>query len=250
MFSIRSISSGSDTIATGDVMNIGERLIRLWRRWRGQPVDEHDEQLMRLYWNRAELKKELSKLQDERHNLLSKLESHQTALRRASEQVDELAAYLGRPEVGPQGLLYFQLRALWLGYSAKLAQFVTHMRGQIEDRERTRHRAECAARRAAQLAEMDARILNAQSISDSLQARIKLLNEKLQSLRWFWHYRRRREVRAEIAQAQEQWNVAATNITALSDERAAIEGAPPDEYAALSVKGRRIVNTSAIGYAE
>lgn len=231
-------------------MNLGERLGRFWQRLRGQPVDEHDEQLMRLYWNRAELKKEMSSLQNERHNLLAKLESHQTALRRASEQVDELAAYLGRPEVGPQALLYFQLRSLWLGYSGKLAQFVAHLRAQIEDRERSRHRADCQAKRAEQLAEMDGRILDAQSIADSLRARIKLLNDKLETLRWFWHYRRRKEVRAEIGQAQEQWEVAATNITDLSDERAAIEGAPLDDYPGLSVLGKRIVNTSAIGYAE
>jgi hypothetical protein len=224
--------------------------MRYWRQLRGQSVDEHEQQLMRLYWNRAELKKELSDLQEERLGLLSKLESHQTAVHRATEQVEELAAYLGRPEVGVQGLLYFQLRSLWLAYSRKLAQFVTELRTQQEERERRRHQSECEANRAAQLAELDERLLNAQSIADSLDARQKLLRKKLTALKWIWNYWRRRDLQAEVAQGRAQWEVAATNVTDLSDERAAIAGAALEDFPGLSVEGRRIVNTAAIAYAE
>jgi len=231
-------------------MNLAHSLTRFWRRLRRQPVDEHEQQLMRLYWNRAELKKELSDLQEERQVLLTKLDTQQTTVRRATEQVDELAAYLGRPDVGTQALLYFQLRSLWLGYGRKLAQFVTDLRGQQEERERRRHQSECERNRAAQVAELEERLLNAQSIADSLQARINLLAKKLSVLKWIWHYWRRRELRAEIAQARTQWEVAATNVTDLSDERAAIAGAAPEEFPGLSIEGRRIVNTAAIAYAE
>jgi hypothetical protein len=205
---------------------------------------------MRLYWNRAELKKELSALQDERQVLQTKLESHQTAVRRASEQVDELAAYLGRPEVGLQGLLYFQLRALWLGGARKLAQFVTDLRAQQEERERRRHQAECEENRAAQVAELHERSLNAQSIADSLDARLKLLARKLATLKWIWNYWQRRELQVEVAQVRAQWEIAATNVTDLADERTAIENAALPEFPGLSVDGRRIINTAAIAYGE
>jgi hypothetical protein len=231
-------------------MSFRNNFARLWRRWRGQPIDEHEQQLMRLYWNRAELKKELSDLQEERQVLLSKLESQQALVRRATEQVDELAAYLGRPEVGAQGLLYFQLRSLWLGYSRKLAQFVADLRAQQEERERHRHQSQCEAARAAQVAELEERLLNAQSIADSLDARAKLLGKKLSALKWIWNYWQRRELHGEVAQVRAQWEVAATNVTDLSDERAALVGAELDEFPGLSVEGRRIINTAAIAYAE
>ncbi len=231
-------------------MNLVHSLSRYWRRLRGQPIDEHEQQLMRLYWNRAELKKELSDLQEEKQGLLTKLESHQTAVRRASEQVEELAAYLGRPEVGIHGLLYFQLRSLWLAYSRKLALFVSELRAQQEERERRRHQAECEASRAAQVAEMEGRLLNAQSIADSLAARLDLLRKKLSALKWIWNYWRRRDLQSEVAQVRAQWEVAATNVTDLSDERSAVAGAALEEFPGLSVEGRRIINTAAIAYAE
>jgi hypothetical protein len=80
-------------------MSMADVFARVWRKLRGQDEDPHQEQLMRLYWNRAELKKELSNLQEERHGLLAKLDAQQATLKRATEQVEELAAYLGRPAV-------------------------------------------------------------------------------------------------------------------------------------------------------
>ena len=231
-------------------MTFTHALARFWRRLRGQPLDEDEQRLMRLYWNRAELKKELSTIQDERQVLLAKLETQQTTVRRTTEQVDELAAYLGRPDVGAQALLYFQLRSLWLGCSRKLSQFVADLRKQQDERERRRHQSECEVNRAAQVAEFEERLLNAQSIAESLDARYKLFAKKLSLQKWIWNYWRRRELRAQMAQVRAQWEVAATNVTDLSDERAAIAGAALDEFPGLSIEGRRIVNTAAIAYAE
>jgi len=231
-------------------MNLGQTIARTWRRLRGQPEDPHQEQLLRLYWNRAELKKELSLLQDERHGILGKLDAQQAAIRRSTEQLEELAAYLGRPEIGTQALLYFQLRALWLACNRKLSQLASDLRQQQEERERRKHALECAAQRAAQVAQIEERLLNAQSIADSLAARRKLLSTKLAATKGFWKFRARRDLQAQVAQVQAQWEIAATNATDLSDERAAVAGAALEEYAGLSLEGKRIVNTAIIAYAE
>jgi hypothetical protein len=223
---------------------------RFLRRLRGQPEDDAQQQLLRLYWNRAELKKELLNLQSQQSRLVAKLDAQQSASRQADSKLDQLAELLGRPEAGPRALLYFQLRALWRESSRKLAEFVAELRRQQEDRERRRHAAECEAARAARLAELEARLLDAQSIADSLQARLKLLTDKLAALRGFWNYRRRREVRAELAQLHAQQEVATANAAALADERTALAGAAPEQFPGLSVEGRRMVNTAAIAFAE
>src|SRR5688500_18249582 len=75
------------------------------------PAD--DERLLQLYWNRAELKKELSRLQDERHKLLEQLKNHEATFVRHSEQLLHLEEFLGNPETGAHALVYFQLRSLW-----------------------------------------------------------------------------------------------------------------------------------------
>jgi hypothetical protein len=93
-------------------------------------------------------------------------------------------------------------------------------------------------------------LLNAQSIADSLDSRQKLLDRKLAKLKWIWNYWRRRELQAEVGQVRAQWEIAATNVTDLTDERTAVAGAELTEFPGLSVEGRRIVNTAAIAYAE
>ncbi|HTE40957.1 MAG TPA: hypothetical protein VK629_09000 [Steroidobacteraceae bacterium] len=231
-------------------MSAAHSIARFWRRLRGQAEDPHQEQLLRLYWNRAELKKELSDLQDERQGLLSKLDTQQTTIKRASEQLDELAAYLGRPAVGAQALLYFQLRALWIGCGRKLNQLMADLRLQQEERERKRHTAECATLRTAQVAAIEERLLNAQSHADSLEARLRLVTAKLEAAKSFWKFRQRRELRVEEAQVRAEWESAATAVTDISDERASVTTAPMPDYPGLSLDGKRIVNTAAIAYAE
>ena len=54
-------------------MSISDRLNTIRHRIAGVQPEEHEARLLQLYWNRAELKKELSRLQDERYKLLEQL---------------------------------------------------------------------------------------------------------------------------------------------------------------------------------
>ena len=78
----------------------------------GARQPEQDERLLQLFWNRAELKKELTRLQDERLKLLEQVRNQETATARAKEHVQVLEEYLGNPEIAVHALVYFQLRAV------------------------------------------------------------------------------------------------------------------------------------------
>src|SRR5689334_2719557 len=195
-------------------MRLAEYWARLRRSWSGQPPEEHEQQLMQLYWNRAELKKELANQQLQRATLAEKLRVQEAATRRAIEQQEQLQAYLGNPEHSANALVYFQLRALWKLCSDLLAKFAADLRRQQEDRERQRHRLECESQRSSQLSSINEQLLNAQSLVASLQARIHLLVNRRAELgrSWFlrlWNYRRRREVAKELAHLQAQRHTAA-----------------------------------------
>src|SRR5690606_26261446 len=105
-----------------------------------QPAE--DERLLQLYWNRAELKKELSRLQDERHKLLEQLRNHEATFIRHNEQLLQLEEFLGNPETGAHALVYFQLRSLWRATSAKVARFAQQLQQQQADREQRRQQME------------------------------------------------------------------------------------------------------------
>jgi chromosome segregation ATPase len=105
---------------------ISDRLSNIRQLLPGARQPEQDERLLQLYWNRAELKKELTRLQDERMKLLEQLRNQETATARAKEQVQVLEEYLGNPEIAVHALVYFQLRAVWRAAGARLGRFAGH----------------------------------------------------------------------------------------------------------------------------
>jgi predicted nucleic acid-binding Zn-ribbon protein len=209
-----------------------------------------DERLLNLYWNRAELKKELTRLQQEHHELLDEIKKYEGLLTRAQDRLQELQDYLGDPEVAMHALAYFQLRSLWQTGANRVARFAEQLGKQQEDRERRRQLIEFDQTRRRQLAEFDRAIAQARSEADSLEAQLKLGESELASLTGFWNYFRRKRVAEEIQEIRNRWDVAATRVTDLSDDRAGIEEQQPPAFRDLSVDGKRVVNTAVIAYAQ
>jgi hypothetical protein len=213
-----------------------------------QPAE--DERLLQLFWNRAELKKELTRLQDERLKLLEQIRNQETATARAKEHVQVLEEYLGNPEIAVHALVYFQLRAVWRTAGARLGRFAEQLRQQQTDREQRRQVIEFDQTRRRELADFDRRIHDARSRADMLEAQIKLMEAKLAAMRGFWNYFRRRRLAEETETERAQWDQAATLVTDLSDDRTNLEETPPPEFPGISVDGRRVVNTALIAYAQ
>ena len=213
-----------------------------------RPVE--DERLLQLYWNRAELKKELTRLQDERHRLLEQIRTHEATFARNREQLLQLEEFLGNPESGAHALVYFQLRSLWRATSAKVARFAQQLQQQQADREQRRQQLEVDRTRRQQLAEYDGRITDARSRADMLEAQLKLQEANLESMRGFWNYVARRRLSEEIECERAQWDSTVMQVTDLSDDCAALEAKPAPEFPGISIDGRRIVNTAVIAYAQ
>lgn len=231
-------------------MAISERLSTLRQVLSGERTPEEDERLLQLYWNRAELKKELTRLQKEQHRLLEQIKCLEVAAERSQEQLEVLEKYLGSPESAAHALVYFQLRALWRAASGKLARFAQQLQQQQSDREHRRQLIEFDQGKRRQLADFDRRIDDARATADTLEAQIRLAESKLAAMRGFWNYFRRRRLAEEIEIERARWDVAATLVTDLSDDRADAEAAKPPPFAGISIDGRRIVNTAVIAYAQ
>jgi len=236
-------------------MSFARQWARLRRFWSGQPQPEHEEQLIQLYWNRAELKKELANQTEQKNALAEKLRLQEAATRRSLDQQEQLHAYLGNPELGANALVYFQLRALWKLGGEQLAKFAAELRRQQEERERKRHREESEAKRNAQVATINEQLLNAQSVVATLHGRAQLLTKRRAELgRWWllglWNYSKRRELAKEIAHLQVEHKAALAQVAELTEERAYRAAQPLPEFPGLSVEGRRLINTAALAYAE
>lgn len=228
-------------------MGISDRLGQLLS---GTRQADEEERLLRLYWNRAELKKELSRLQDERHELIEELKKQEAAALRAEEKRTQLEVHLGDPEVAAHALVYFQLRALWQSCSARLARFSQQLQSQQQDRERRRQLIEFDQTRRRQVADLDRRLTEARAIADKLEVQLKKLEGQLASLRGFWNYFRRGKLAEQIEVLRPQWDEAVTRVTDLSDDRADAEEQQPVAFDGISIDGKRIVNTAVIAYAQ
>ena len=94
------------------------------------------EQLLKLYWNRASVKRELRAIKQERFELLDKLKEQEGAIVRAQEQLEGLERLLTNPLAAANAMVYFQLRHLWRVGAQRLEQFGKELQVQREKRER------------------------------------------------------------------------------------------------------------------
>jgi hypothetical protein len=231
-------------------MSIADQFSSIRQKLPGTRAASEDERLLQLFRNRAELKKEFSGLQDERHDLLERLKKQESATQRAKEQLEQLEKYLGNPDAGLQSLAFFQLKGLWNVCGEKLARFAEELRRQQEERERRRQLIEFDQVRRRKLTQSDLKLLELQTAADTLESQVRQLETKLESLRGFWHYFKRRTLSEQIGIARMKWDVAATAVTDASDERALVESEPVPAFTGISGEGRRAVNTAVIAYAQ
>jgi chromosome segregation ATPase len=231
-------------------MNLRDDLRRLTQRLAGRRPSAEDERLVALFRNRAELKKELSTLDDDRHRLLDRLKLQEGATMRVEEQIAALEAHLGRPEEGRKSLVYFQLKALWRMASQRLEKFAGELAQQQKDRERKQQLAEFDRNKRARLADVDRELVEARVLADQLQAEQKLAQQRLATMGGFWNYFRRRRLEEAIAARAVRVEAALTVVTDLGDSRHAIEADAPPMSESLSTEGQRAVNLAVIACAE
>lgn len=231
-------------------MSVADDLRRLARRLAGHGPSAEDERLLELFRNRAELKKELSALDDERHRLLDRLKLQEGATMRVEEQLAALEQYLGRPEEGYKCLAYFQLRAVWRSAARRLEQFAGELARQQKDLERKQQMVAFERGQRERLGDVERELAEARVLADQLQAEQRLAEQQLASLAGFWNHFRRRRLREGIEARRFRIDAAVTQVTDLGDRRHEIESEPPPLFEGLSVDGRRAVNLAVIAYAE
>jgi len=231
-------------------VNISEKLpgIRLPAAAREEAVD--DERLLKLFWNRAELKKELQALDDEVHGLRKRLKQQESANSRLQDQLEQLETLLGTPDRAADALVHFALRGLWRECRTQLMQFAEELRRQRQDHERRRQLAEFKQDRQARLRLAGERLAEAEAVVSAEQMRLEEGERHLARLTGFWNYFRRREHESGLVAQRARVAEASGHLADLREARRTIEKEPWPEFAGLSIEGRRTVNIAVIALAQ
>ena len=231
-------------------MNFHEKLAGLKLPALTRNDTAEDERLLKLFWNRAELKKELQGLDDQAHGLRNRVKQQEGANNRLQEQMEELEVLLGKPERGFDALVHFGLRNLWRECRIQLEKFAGDLRRQRQDRERKKQLAEFQQDQQERLRLAEERLGEAQSVADSERVRLAESEQRLLKMRGFWNYFRRRDLAFELDAQRGRIAQAEQHLADLREAQRTIQKEPLPEFPGVSIEGRRIINLAVIAYAQ
>jgi hypothetical protein len=210
------------------------------------PTDE----LLKLYWNRADVKRELKALRRERLELLDKLKEQEGAIQRAQEQLEGLERLLTNPLAAANAMVYFQLRHLWRIGAGRLEQFGRELQTQREKRERAQLQDAETAKRQRRLEAVTEKIsglTEKRRIAAEEQARLEL---KLAAMNGFTRLFRAAGLKRQIASVDGNRRMLEEKLQELQALTEKIQGEPLPEPEGLSLESRRLINTAIIAFAQ
>lgn len=211
---------------------------------------EASDKLRELYWNRAELKKELSNLRDEKYRLQECIQEKEGASARLRQKLEHLESLLLDPDNVYNVLVYYQFRNLNLSCKSKLASFAEHLKQQREQRSHSSLLAGWNDQKEDEASAVEQTIgeqrLKVQMLEDQLQAERHRLLSSNGLLKLF---RRRSLARAvesteaamEVEQQQER------ELLLKFDE---IQKRIPPDTQGLDLETKRLINFMILSFAQ
>jgi uncharacterized coiled-coil DUF342 family protein len=211
---------------------------------------QDEDQLLKLFWNRAELKKELNELREESLSLHETLKEQQSKTVQAQQRLEQLEVALGDPEQAMTAVAYYRLRAIWEYCHSRLKSMGMELaRAQHEQAERL-HVAGFRRKVGAVLEKIENELKLATAQGEELSAQIDNLCEQRSARKSLWNYFRRRSLTAEIERCTAERNVIRISIGKLAEKMHVGKGEEPPEFAGLDVAARRKINIAVIAYAQ
>src|SRR5687768_17531742 len=208
------------------------------------------EELLKLYWNRADVKRELKALRRERFELLDKLKEQEGAILRAQEQLEGLERLLTNPLAAANAMVYFQLRHLWRVGAQRLEQFGRELQTQREKRERAQLQEAETAKRQRRLEAVKEKIAGLAEKQHATAEEQAGFERELASMnrfvRLFRAGRLKRQIEG-IASGRQMLDEKLAENEALIEK---IQGEPLPEPEGLSLDSRRLINTAVIALAQ
>ena len=212
--------------------------------------DVDDEALLRLFWNRAELKKEFAQLRRERDQLRDKLRQQEGTTLRVQQRLEQLEGMLEDPLQAANAAVFYQLRGIWNHCRKRLVRMAEEIRSNQEESEQRRFAEKFEDSRHAVMAGINERIVAAKRRITALQQELRAAQERLQRLNGFWNYFKRRAEYAKGDATEVALLSAQAQLDELLQERDDKEAKAPPEYPGLGLKGKRLINLALIALAQ
>ena len=212
--------------------------------------EQQTEQLLKLYWNRAGVKRELKALRRERFELLDKLKEQEGAIVRAQEQLEGLERLLTNPLAAANAMVYFQLRHLWRVGAQRLEQFGKELQLQREKRERAQLQDAAIAKRKRRLEAINEKLRGLIDKRKLVNEEAARLEQQLARMNRLIRLFRGPPLKRRIAGLQNGRLVLEEKLEELKELTEKIQGEPLPEPEDLSLESRRLINAAVIALAQ
>lgn len=209
-----------------------------------------DERLLKLYWNRAAVKRELAELRRERHNLLDKLKDQENEIGRAQEQLEGLERLLINPLAAANAMVYFQLRHLWRVAAQRLADFASELKNQRAQKERQQLRDTVLAKRKRRLSAIEEKRASLITKYKGVKGQLADLQAALQSMNSLVRLFKGRGLTRQVNSLSQAKAALKDKLTELKDLQEKIASEPIPEPEGLSQESRRMINVAVIALAQ
>ena len=211
---------------------------------------KEDERLLKLYWNRAAVKRELAQLRRERHDLLDQLKDQEGAITRAQEQLEGLERLLTNPLAAANAMVYFQLRHLWRIAAQRLSDFGTELRNQRAQKELEQLRHSVLAKRKRRLSAIEEKSASLVEKYKVVSAQLTELEAELEGLNGLMRLFKGRGLTRQIENLTQARIALKEKLTELKELHVKIGGEPIPEPEGLSLESRRMINVAVIALAQ
>jgi DNA repair exonuclease SbcCD ATPase subunit len=208
------------------------------------------EQLLKLYWNRAGVKRELKDLRGQHLELLDKLKEQEGAILRAQEQLEGLERLLTNPLAAANAMVYFQLRHMWRVAAQRLAQFGAELQTQRERRERAQLHEAALGKRKRRIGAINEKLQSLIAKRRNVIQEASRLEQELQGMNPLLRLFRGSRAKRRIAGFVSGRAVLEEKLEELKDLKEKIQGEPLPEPQGLSLESRRLINTAVIALAQ
>jgi hypothetical protein len=208
------------------------------------------EQLLKLYWNRAGVKRELKALRRERFELLDKLKEQEGAIVRAQEQLEGLERLLTNPLAAANAMVYFQLRHLWRVGAQRLEQFGKELQMMREKRERAQLHEAAIAKRDRRLDAIKEKLAGLVEKRKAVIDEAGKFEQQLEKMNRLIRLFRAPRLKTRIAGLHNGRGVLEEKIEELKELTEKIQGEPLPEPEEMSLESRRLINVAIIALAQ
>lgn len=216
----------------------------------GRQSEKSDEELQKLFSNRATVKRELSALRRERHELLDKLKEQEGAIIRVREQLESLERLLANPLAAANAIVYFQFRHLWRVGAQRVEQFSKELRAQRERKERAKLQEAALEKRKRRLEilndKLQSLLIKDRNIAHEIETHQQRLNAMNGVARLFKGPGMKRRI-AGLNNGREALQV---RIEEVKETQQKINAEPLPDISGLSLESRRLINLAVLALAQ